>query len=485
MKPVDRRGYDLLHNGAIELAQLERNGVRVNLPYLEKTLTESKARIRELEEGMKKDPVWKTWVKRHGQNAKITAPQQLGDILYKDMGYTPTAWTAKTAHMLEHERRPKVDRAALEKIELPFVQDWLQAAKLRKAKGFLESIQRETIEGWFHPMFNLHLASTFRSSSGRDKEEDLSERDTNFQNFPIRDGEMAELVRTCFIADDDDFAIGEFDYGVLEVRVGYCYHKDPTMKTYLLDPTTDMHRDTSMDCFILTRKELGGTAKGMGKQIRYVAKNQMVFPQFYGSYFKQCAPAMWESIDKYKMTTADGTPLKKHLRRHGIKGLGTCIHGEDPESGTFEAHIQEVERKMWGERFVRYAQWKKEWWEEYQRRGWFKTKTGFRVEGIFRRNYVINNPVQGSAFHCDLQALIWIGQWLRKHKMKTKLFGQIHDSILARIHKKEMDDVLHACKYYMTELLPKRWDWIVIPLQIEAEVSPFGGSWHAKRKVAI
>ena len=37
----------------------------------------------------------------------------------------------------------------------------------------------------------------------------------------------------------------------------------------------------------------------------------------------------------------------------------------------------------------------------------------------------------------------------------------------------------------MTQRLPQTWKWIDIPLEIEAEVAPLGGSWHDKEEMEI
>jgi DNA polymerase I-like protein with 3'-5' exonuclease and polymerase domains len=81
--------------------------------------------------------------------------------------------------------------------------------------------------------------------------------------------------------------------------------------------------------------------------------------------------------------------------------------------------------------------------------------------------------------------MIELQKWLRKNNMRTLIVGQIHDSLVLDFYRKETKRVLEKAKQIMTELLPKYWDWICVPLEVEAELSPVGGSWHEKKGVEI
>jgi DNA polymerase I-like protein with 3'-5' exonuclease and polymerase domains len=144
-----------------------------------------------------------------------------------------------------------------------------------------------------------------------------------------------------------------------------------------------------------------------------------------------------------------------------------------------------VEKNFWNVRFPVYNKWKKRWWEKYLEKGYLDMLTGFRCSSPMSRNDAINYPVQGAAFHCLLWCMIELQKWLRKNNMRTLIVGQIHDSLVLDFYRKETKRVLEKAKQIMTELLPKYWDWICVPLEVEAELSPVGGSWHEKKGVAI
>jgi DNA polymerase I-like protein with 3'-5' exonuclease and polymerase domains len=137
-------------------------------------------------------------------------------------------------------------------------------------------------------------------------------------------------------------------------------------------------------------------------------------------------------------------------------------------------------------RFPVYTQWKKDWHSAYTKKGWFKTKTGFICSGIMSRNDAINYPVQGSAFHCLLWSLTdLVLHGIKRAGMKALIVGQIHDSIVADVPDSEVDDFLRLVHHTTTTKLREAFRWINVPLDVEADVCPLGGSWADKESYKI
>ena len=67
--------------------------------------------------------------------------------------------------------------------------------------------------------------------------------------------------------------------------------------------------------------------------------------------------------------------------------------------------------------------------------------------------------------------------------MKTLIIGQIHDSIVSDIYIKELKDYLEICNQVMTVDLLKHWPFIIVPIEVESEISPPGKTWYEKTKV--
>ena len=455
MRPVLTKAYELLEAGAIALAQVESNGMRVDLGRVKKSQRKAIRKAEYLEEKIMDSYEGKVWRKKYRRKMNLLSNHQLADILFNELKYTATVFTDTGA--------PSVNVEALEEINADFIQDYVRMKKFLKAEGtYLQGVLRENVNSYIYPFFNLHNVRTYRSSSSA----------PNFQNIPVRDAEIKKLVRSCFLARPGR-RIVESDFSGIEVGIAACYHKDPVMLEYISDKSKDMHRDMAMQCYMLTEKEVN-------KEIRYCGKNKFVFPQFYGDFYPRCARALWDAIGRLDLKTDAGVPLYEHLKAKGITKLGKCDVKEKPQAGTFEYHIKQVEDDFWGNRFKEYKKWKNRWYEQYIQNGYIDSKTGFRCSGWMKRNEVVNYPVQGAAFHCLLWSLVELQKEIQRKGMKTLLIGQIHDSIVADVPDEELGRYIRVVKRVTMKKLLQQYSWICVPLEIEIEATPVNGSWLEK-----
>lgn len=368
---IDRReGYQLFQDGAIALAQMEANGIRIDVERLQRTKAKLAERIRTLKTELEASDTWKIWRKRYGAKANIQSGPQLGVVLFDILKLESKRTTATGKH--------STDEAALQDIDDPFVQKLVRRAKLKKALNtYLKGIEIELVGDRVHPVFNLHFARSFRSSADS----------PNLQNVPVRDEGISKIIRSLFIASDDCVLV-ENDFKGIEVGISATYHKDPNFISYITTPGRDMHRDMAAQLYLLKQEDVS-------KESRYGAKNRFVFPQFYGDYYINCAKALWDWATRGKLKGPGGMPLLDHLRDHGICELGACDPEQEAVPGTFEHHVREVEYDFWTNRFPEYKKWKRDGFELYLKRGYFDFHTGFRVYGNYKRNQVNNYPVQG------------------------------------------------------------------------------------------
>lgn len=460
LKPATREAFELLMRGSEAMARIEQAGLRIDVDYLDKSIKDVTVRVAEMEQAIRDDKAYKVWEKTFGNSMKLGSRQQLGHVIFDQMGYKRNPFMGGSN-----------DVAAFEHLKQPFVRNWQDVERLKKALATnLLGLRKEVIDGYIHAFFDLHTTESYRSSSSR----------PNLQNQPIRNKDISRIVRTCVIPREDHVFL-EPDLETHEVRISYCYNKDPKLKYDILHG--DMHYDRAKDLFLLTDEEIGDKTKQPGKNIRFVGKNDYVFAQFYGSYFAQCAPDLWDDIAILDLRTTQGISLYEHLASKGIKKLGACDPDKEPIKGTFEYHVREIDRKMWESDYIVYNQWKKNWWAEYQQNGGINTKTGFKLEGIFRRNQILCDPIQGSAFHCLLWAIIQIERELRKRKMRSRIVVQIHDSVLIDTHKSEIEDVVKIVSDIVLRKLPKHWPWICIPLGMGFDVC--SKNWFDKKPLQL
>ena len=442
----DDTGFQFFMEGLHTLMDDEENGVVVDVRYIKKQREFLIKRVQAIKKRILQSPEGIVWQQRF-PNINLDSNQQLASILYNEMGLTCTKKTKKG--------NASVDEEALEGIalEVPLVHDIIEARKLSKIEGtYLAGWEKQTgPDRIMRPTHNLHIATTYRSSVN----------DPNLQNVPIRDREAQRATRRG-IKPRAHHHFGELDFGGIEVRIGACYHKDPMMLKYINDPTTDMHRDMSVECYLLDIEEVS-------KDARQGAKNQFVFPAFYGSYWANTGPGLYKWAKTCK--TATGVDLITHLKKKGLKNEEQFVN-----------HIKKVERNFWGERFKVYAKWKDQWWADYLKKGYFDTLTGFRCSGPMRKNEAVNYPIQGSAFHCLLKAKTLTKAHIEKEKMNTLQLGQIHDSGLFSIPPEEVEKFALEVPKIWCEDVRKIWDWIIVPLEVDFELAPMDAPWYEKKK---
>lgn len=463
------RGYSLLHEGGACLSDIEANGIRVDEGYCKRQAKRITAQVDKLKAGLDNDPAVKHWRARYPKDKfNLFSPVQLKDVLFNHLGLKSTATTAKG--------NPSISADTLEDFadKAPFVGSLVRIRKLSKARDtFLEGLARESVGGVMHPFFKLHNVETFRSSSAN----------PNFQNFPKRDPELERIVRQAIVPRPGRRLL-EVDYKNIEVKVAACYTHDPVLMRYVTDPNTDMHRDMAMELFILSRGEVS-------KDIRQAAKGGFVFPEFYGSYWVNVAPAMWRDMQRggYKLAGSNIT-VADHLAAKGISKLGDPPRqGEGHKAwaarsgGTFMLHVSQVESRFWNDRFRVYTDWKEKWVEQYRAKGYMDTLTRFRLRGPLDKKQICNWPIQGSAFHCLLWSLTRLCQIAREERWKSLWVGQIHDSAICDVVPDELNHVLETTRRVMTQDIVRHWPWITVPLDIEAEVTEIDGSWYTKEKI--
>jgi len=448
--------YTLLHEGTLALAEVEQQGMRVDVDYILKKNIWIDKKIAKLESIIYESEFFENWKKFHKGKVNIYSPAQMSSYLYDGLGIKIAKSTASGGGSTDEE--------ALGALGISELDTFLEIKKLKKVKTtYLGGFLREQVDGFIHPFYNLQLAVSFRSSCSA----------PNLQNVPIRDEETMKLCRQA-LYPRKGFQLLELDYSQLEVRISACVNKDPTLLHYL-ETGHDMHKDIAIQIFNLKKYD-----PEIHSTLRKSAKNGFVFPQFYGDYYKKNAKLIAEGWCKLPETV--------WKRGQGI-GVGNqkvsdiLIDGGINSYTKFTNHLQEIEADFWGNRFPVYDKWKDTWWKEYQKNGYFLSKTGFLFKGVMSKNEACNYPIQSSAFHVMLWSLIKATEAFKKYKMKTRIVGQIHDSILPDTHPKERENVIEIMKQIMEKDVKKAWPWIITPLKVDVSVCPVDGSWAEKKEI--
>jgi len=450
--PATNDAYRLFHDGVIALAGIEENGVRIDTTYLDHEIERTKARIKKGEEHLRKSSVWKVWQKRYGSKAKLGSKSQLAAVFFDELGYE------------RNDAGKQQDEAAFANIDHPFIKNYFKVEKLKKVSGtYLSGIRREVVGDRAHVFFNLHTVKTYRGSADR----------FSYQNLPIRNPEMGGIVRKAFIPSDGHVLV-EIDYSGLEFTQAGAITQCPQIRKYI-ETGGDPHRDMAALVFKCKPEEIN-------KKARYHGKNQFVFPLLYGSYYRSCAPILWAAM---KDLDVGGVPMMDRFADFGITELGQLDTRGETYPGTFEHWLKQCEKEYTQVRFKKCFDNQRKAYETYRKTGEVRFVTGFVARGLMSRNDVYNWRIQGPAFHCLLWSLTHLHKWLVKSKKRSMIVGQIHDSIIADVHIDELDEYLQYAKHVMTVKIREHWDWLCVPLEVEAEVTPVGGTWNDKQVYAI
>jgi len=316
----------------------------------------------------------------------------------------------------------------------------------------MAQFKRFSFQGKMHPSFGLNIPVTYRPSSS----------EPNFTNIPKRDDYSKEACRKG-IKPRKGRGLLSSDFSGIEVAISACYNKDKNLIKYITDEKTDMHRDSAADIWILPTEEVT-------EKIRYSGKNGWVFPQFYNDYYGNCAINMWDNY--LDLETNSGVTLKNHLAKKGIRNLGA-----------FTEHCKKVEQKFWGVRFKTYRKWKDQINEEYQKNGYLETYFGFQFTGYMTKNECNNYQTQGTAFHVLLWTLMEVEKEMVRQKMDSLIVGQIYDDMITDYEDHELEQMIETIDYYGTQEVRDRHKWIIIPLEIDHEISGIDGNWAEMEEV--
>ncbi|UWG99254.1 DNA polymerase I [Dehalobacter sp. DCM] len=166
-----------------------------------------------------------------GENFNINSPQQLGKILFENLGLPPLKKT-KTGY--------STDAETLEELlpEHPIIEKLLNYRQLVKlnstyVKGLLAQIRDDKI----HTTFQQTVTATGR----------LSSTEPNLQNIPIRLEEGRKL-RKVFRPGNTDWVLFSADYSQIELRILAHYSKDPILCQSFISEE-DVHRRTAAEVF--------------------------------------------------------------------------------------------------------------------------------------------------------------------------------------------------------------------------------------------
>lgn len=458
-QPCLERGRAFFMDGLNVLCDMQENGVRADADYYkEQDLTLGK-RIITLNETLHDMDEAKKFERVVGRPINFGSNADLSKLFYEILGYKATKQTSSG--------NDSTDKEALASLKSPLAAKIAEISKLEKIKGtYLAQFLRELDDdGRIHPFFDLHTTQTLRGSANS----------PNLQNIPVRDSEAMLITRGGLFPSLGKKLI-DWDYGAMEVRVIASITQCPVLIKYINDPSTDMHRDQAMELFGFKPNEwdeFQKIDKKLMKNIRFHAKNGMVFALFYGSYYRSIARTLFALLKELKVPEV-GTLFEWLRSKNIIRSLATA-------SQDFEDHAKKVEKKFWF-RFKAVKAWQEKNFKDYLNKGFIENPFGFRIGGWLTKNDLCNYPIQGTAFHCLVWSLHTLNQRMKAEKMDSLLIGQIHDCCLAEVVPSEEDRWCQMSYEIATKEIRIANPWLLVPLDIEFERAEVDQPWSTKKE---
>ena len=200
VNPKTFDAYNLLHNGVLAFSRAEQQGIRVDMDYVERKKAWLVRKMDKLEEEFKETKLFKHWQHSSKSKVNINSNAQLAYFLYNVKKIEPVKFTPTGQGATDDE--------AITQLNIPELELLSNRTRYKKPWDVLNGFEKEQVDGYIHPFFNLHLVRTFRSSSDS----------PNFQNIPKRDEEIMQICRKA-LYPRPGHQIVEIDFSGLEVKI--------------------------------------------------------------------------------------------------------------------------------------------------------------------------------------------------------------------------------------------------------------------------
>lgn len=375
------------------LADMEREGIRIDDAFLNQYSTEITKEILEIESRI---------YEQAGEKFNIASPLQLGKILFDKLKLDEKAKKTKTGQYQTGE-----DILLKLSHKSSIVQDILDFRGLQKLKSTYVDALPQLIDhktGRVHTTFNQAVAATGR----------LSSTNPNLQNIPIRT-EKGREVRKAFIPRNDDFVIVSADYSQIELRVIASMSGDEGMME-AFNNNLDIHQATAARVFGVPLEEVT-------KEMRYKAKSVN-----FGLIYGQGAFGLAENLGISR------TEAKEIIDNYFLQfpGIRTYMN-EVVESARNRGY---VETMLGRRRYLRDI-----------------NSANATVRSFAERN-AINAPIQGTAADMIKLAMINVQKRLKSGNYQSRMILQVHDELLFDVHHSELDELKVLIREEMQNAMP-------------------------------
>ncbi len=376
------------------LAEIERNGVKINSEQLGKQSEEFGKEIKKIE---------KKAYKLAGEEFNLSSPKQLKEILFDKLKIS-TAGIGKTKTGLS-TAAGELDKLQGQHEIIDLIIRYREISKLKST--YLDALPKlvnpET--GRVHTSFNQTVTATGR----------LSSSDPNLQNIPIRTDE-GRLIRQAFIAEDG-YKLVKADYSQIELRVIASLANDKQMLA-IFNSGGDIHTMTAALIHGIKPEEVT-------KELRRQAK-EINFGVLYGM-------GAW-----------------------GLSSRTGLSHSE-AQKFIFRYFETFSEVKKWLDETVEIAKDKGYVETLYGRRRYLpEINSSIQQVKSTAERMATNMPIQGTSADLIKLAMIEIGSGLTKVSKDSRMILQVHDELVFEVPEKDVKKVAEYIDKAMCSVMKLR-----------------------------
>lgn len=349
------------------LAEMERNGIYVNIKTLEKTSLALSSKILHLEEQI---------YELSGQKFNLNSPKQLSSVLFEKLQIKPPKKTI-TGYSTS------IDVLDALKEEYPIVKKIIEYRTLEKLRStYADSLplQVNSMTKRIHCTFNQSTAATGR----------LSCQNPNLQNIPVRT-EEGKKIRQAFEPQETDYSFLSADYSQIELRILAHLSEDPAL-IQAFNNQEDIHSYTASLVFGVPLLEITPTMRYQAKAVNFgilYGKQAFSLSQDLNISYKEAETFIATYFQRYQKVKDFIEFCEETARKTGK--VVTITGRQRP--------IAEIHNK----------------------------NPSIRA---FAKRLAINTPLQGSAADLIKLAMIQVDNYLKQSFKKAKMILQVHDELL-------------------------------------------------------
>ncbi len=343
----------------------------------------------------------KTDIIRHagGINFNINSPQQLGKVLFENLGLSAGKKT-QTGY--------STDIAVLTKLKgkHPIIECLINYRELAKLKNTYVDVLPSLV----HPVTaRVHTSySQVIAATGR-----LSSVNPNLQNIPIRTSHGKD-IRRCFIAKSPEYVLMAADYSQIELRILAHLSGDPGLcRAY--QNGLDIHTQTAAALYGVEEPLVTGDMRRSAKAIN--------FGVIYGMGPRRLSRELGVGLD-----TAEDF-IKKYF---------TTYH----EVNNFKQQTVEEARKCG---YVKTILGRRRYLPDLASNNRMHKENAERM--------AVNTPIQGSAADLIKLAMIALHKELATSLLDCTMLLQVHDELVFEVSKKDADAAASLIKSIMEQAM--------------------------------